>query len=65
MKHYYGMTMIIIVIYTFISHHYSNYLNYSYYRQMYFMLVIIQNFVAPLAQSGTRGSTPQHLLRPR
>ena len=32
MKHYYDMTMIIIVIYTFISHHYSNYLNYSYYR---------------------------------
>ena len=33
MKHYYDMTMIIIVINTFFtSHHYLNYLNYSHYR---------------------------------
>ena len=66
MKYFYGLNMIVTVIYTvFVLHYHFNYLNYFYHRYIYLTSVMILNFVALLAQSRTRGSTPRHLLRPR
>ena len=66
MKYFYDLNMIVTVIYTvFVPHYHFNYLNYFYHKYIYLTSVVILNFVALLAQTRIRGSTPKCLLRPR